>query len=357
MARIELKNVTKIFEGKIYAVRDLSLNAEDGKTLTLLGPSGCGKSTILRLIAGLEAPDSGEILINGEKVNEVGPAQRDLAMVFQSYALYPHMRVYDNIAIGLKLRKYSKDEITRRVNQTAELLGINQLLARRPRALSGGQRQRVALARAIVREPRAFLLDEPLSNLDAILREKTRSELKVLFRQLKTTALYVTHDQVEAMTISDRVAVLNQGELQQIGTPQEIYHCPVNTFVAGFVGSPRINLLETEVSDKGKVLRLKQGVTIKLAQPLPQDYKRVLVGIRPEDIKVMPLSNEANIIPAEIIVKEPLGGSMVIVLRVGVDEVRVVTAEVDLPDKVGLLINPLKLHFFDTQTGQRIKSV
>ncbi len=289
MATITFDHVTKRFDGTA-AVEDFTLDVADREFLVLVGPSGSGKSTALRLLAGLEELSGGKILIGERTVNNLPARDRDLAMVFQSYALYPHMSVYDNMAFGLSLRGIKKDEIRRRVTEAARLLGIEELLKRKPRQLSGGQRQRVAVGRAIVREPAAFLFDEPLSNLDAKLRVQTRAELSKLHRRLGTTFVYVTHDQVEAMTMATRIAVLNLGRLQQVGAPQELYEHPANTFVAGFIGSPAMNLLEATVAGEGNDLRIKLG---SLDLPVPADRaggladhrgKQILFGIRPENI-------------------------------------------------------------------------
>src|SRR5215217_4535162 len=252
MAGVTLDHVSKIF-GEVKAVNDLTIQIHDKEFLVLVGPSGCGKSTALRLIAGLEEATAGDIYIGDRRVNDVAPKDRDIAMVFQSYALYPHMTVYDNLAFGLKLRRTPKSEIDRRVKEAAEILGLGNLLARKPKQLSGGQRQRVALGRAIVREPQVFLMDEPLSNLDAKLRVQTRAELIKLHQRLQTTVIYVTHDQVEAMTMGSRIAVMRDGILQQLDTPQSLYDRPANTFVAGFIGSPSMNFFDAKVVSDGGV--------------------------------------------------------------------------------------------------------
>jgi multiple sugar transport system ATP-binding protein len=291
LAEIVLEGVGKAFPDGTVAVRDVSLEMEDGEFVVLVGPSGSGKSTVLRMIAGLEEVTSGTIRIGDQVVNDLSPAERDIAMVFQNYALYPHMTVYANMAFALKLRKLAKDEIDRRVREAAELLSITELLQRKPRQLSGGQRQRVAMGRAIVREPAAFLMDEPLSNLDAKLRVQTRSEISRLHKRLGTSIVYVTHDQVEAVTMADRVAVLREGTLQQFGTPDELYEKPVNVFVAGFIGSPAMNLVASRVvAEDGDVavsfgshhLELSPAVARSLAD---RHGKDVLLGIRPEDIE------------------------------------------------------------------------
>lgn len=289
MAEVRFENVTKKF-GETMAVNNLNLEIPDKEFLVLVGPSGCGKSTVLRLLSGLEEVTKGNIYIGGRLVNNVAPKDRDIAMVFQSYALYPHMSVYDNMAFGLSLRRVPKNEINRRVKEAAQILGIENLLQRKPRQLSGGQRQRVALGRAIVREPAAFLLDEPLSNLDAKLRVQTRAELSKLHQRLGTTFIYVTHDQVEAMTMATRIAVLDRGVLQQVGTPQELYERPDNLFVAGFIGSPAMNFFDVTVAGTADELYLDSGsfrvpVSPQNAPALVSRLgTRVTLGIRPEDI-------------------------------------------------------------------------
>ena len=289
MARIVFDRVTKLF-GETVAVRDLSLEVEDGEFLVLVGPSGCGKSTTLRMLAGLDELSGGDIYIGDRLVNDVPARDRDIAMVFQTYALYPHMSVFDNMAFGLKLRKVPADEMRRRVQQAAELLGIEDLLGRKPGQLSGGQRQRVALGRAIVREPAAFLLDEPLSNLDAKLRVQTRAEISKLHQRLGSTFVYVTHDQVEAMTMATRIAVMDQGVLQQVGSAQELYDHPANMFVAGFIGSPAMNFFDASVHRDGERVILDAGA-FRLALPAasagglaPHEGARIAFGIRPEHI-------------------------------------------------------------------------
>ena len=356
MAKIELKNITKIYDGKQTAVKNINLNIEEGEFLTLLGPSGCGKTTLLRIIAGLETPNTGEIWIDGVSAKDIPPAQRDLAMVFQSYALYPHMTVFDNIAIGLKLRKVSRSELEEKVTKTSRLLGIEKFLTRKPRALSGGQRQRVALARAIVRQPKAFLLDEPLSNLDAILREKTRSELKILFSRLKITTIYVTHDQVEAMSLSHRVAVLKDGILQQLGPPDEIYNKPVNSFVAGFVGSPRMNFIKCPVDNHKIKIHDSYSVTIPASLSGLIKSPEIILGVRPEDIQICPMRDKADLLPAEISVVEPLGAQTVITVKLGNQEIKVTeqTKMVDYPDEIYLQISQDSLYLFDMETENLI---
>ena len=289
MASVTFDHITKRF-GDVAAVNDLNIQIEDKEFLVLVGPSGCGKSTALRCLAGLEDVSEGRILIGDQVVNDVAPKDRDIAMVFQSYALYPHMSVFDNMAFGLKLRKVPKEEIKRRVNEAAQMLGIKELLERKPRQLSGGQRQRVAVGRAIVREPKVFLFDEPLSNLDAKLRVETRANISKLHLQLQTTFIYVTHDQMEAMTMASRIAVINKGILQQIDTPQTLYDKPTNLFVAGFIGSPSMNFFNAKVVQDGDKY-LIDADTFKVETPtewghvlMPYVGKEIIFGLRPEDI-------------------------------------------------------------------------
>ena len=304
MVQISFDKVSKSY-GSVMALKELSLEVEDGEFLVLVGPSGCGKSTALRLLAGLEEVSGGRITIGDRIVNNVSAKDRDLAMVFQSYALYPHMSVYDNIAFGLKIRKVPRREIAERVNEAARILGIEELLRRKPRQLSGGQRQRVALGRAIVRQPAAFLLDEPLSNLDAKLRVQTRAELAKLHERLGATFLYVTHDQVEAMTMASRIAVLNEGELQQLGTPQDLYDTPANLFVAGFIGSPAMNFFRAMVTQTDGGYRIDAGAfKLDLATAGGPDLralvdKETILGIRPEHIHD-PMFLSPGVVPAVI---------------------------------------------------------
>ena len=318
MASVTFEHVFKRF-GDVVAVNDLNIEIEDKEFLVLVGPSGCGKTTALRLLAGLEEISDGQIIIGDRVVNDVAPKDRDIAMVFQSYALYPHMSVYDNMAFGLKLRKTPKEEIKRRVQDAAEILGIEELLDRKPRQLSGGQRQRVAVGRAIVREPSVFLFDEPLSNLDAKLRVQTRAEITKLHQQLATTFIYVTHDQVEAMTMATRIAVIRRGIIQQVDSPQRLYDHPNNVFVAGFIGSPAMNFFDAKVDRSNGQLVIDSEVfnaAIPEAKaPMYQDYvgKQVVFGIRPEDIhdpKFTPAGVEASLVDAKVDVTELMGNEI-----------------------------------------------
>jgi len=315
MAGVSIRKVVKVFEGNVQAVKGIDLEIADEEFVVLVGPSGCGKSTTLRMVAGLEEITSGEIWIGGNVVNDVPPRDRDIAMVFQNYALYPHMSVFDNMAFGLKLRKFPKEEIRKRVDDAARMLDIHVLLDRKPKALSGGQRQRVAMGRAIVRNPKVFLFDEPLSNLDAKLRVAMRTEIKKVHQTIPTTTIYVTHDQVEAMTLADRVVVMNNGIIEQVGPPQELYHHPATRFVAGFIGSPAMNFMETEVIDKeGLKLRLADGVEL----PIPPDRvdryapfkgRAMTLGLRPEHLTETHDSERAGVarVDAEVDVVEPMG--------------------------------------------------
>ena len=324
MAEIALDGVYKIYPDGTEAVRDFSLDIEDGEFMVFVGPSGCGKTTALRMVAGLEDISKGVVRIGGREVNDVPPKDRDVAMVFQNYALYPHMSVADNMGFGLKLQKVPRDEIDRRVNDAAEILGLTEFLKRKPRALSGGQRQRVAMGRAIVREPQAFLMDEPLSNLDAKLRVQMRAEIAKLQNDLGTTTIYVTHDQVEAMTMGDRVAVMKKGELQQVDRPQTLYDHPLNLFVAGFIGSPAMNMFEAELANEGGSwtvafggMELRVDDAVLEQRPKLKEYegKNVVIGIRPEDMEDASLVGDAardQGITATVDLKEALGSEILI---------------------------------------------
>lgn len=360
MAKVVLKNLTKRF-GRVVAVRDLSLEAKDKGFLVLLGPSGCGKTTILRCIAGLEAPDKGEIYIGDRLVNDLPPKERDVAMVFQSYALYPHMTAFENMAFPLKMRGIPKDEIKRKVKDVAELLKISHLLERKPKQLSGGEAQRVALGRAIIREPKVFLMDEPLSNLDAKLRVYMRAELKRLQQHLKITTIYVTHDQVEAMTMADEIAVLNQGILQQIATPDELYNHPKNMFVAGFIGSPPMNFIKaTLMAKKGKFFLAAENFELELDEDLAEILREkegleVVIGVRPEDLKIVGKSEGK--IPGKVFMKEPLGSEVIVDVKVNDELIKIKESpsfKLEIGDDVWLSFDYNKLHLFDEKTGEAI---
>ncbi len=366
MASVTYDHVFKRF-GDVTAVNDLNIKIEDKEFLVLVGPSGCGKSTALRLLAGLEDISDGRILIADQVVNDVAPKDRDIAMVFQSYALYPHMSVYDNMAFGLKLRKTPKTEIERRVKQAADILGIGELLSRKPRQLSGGQRQRVAVGRAIVREPKVFLFDEPLSNLDAKLRVETRANISKLHIQLQTTFIYVTHDQTEALTMADRIAVINKGLLQQIDTPQNLYDFPDNLFVAGFIGSPAMNFFPAKLTKSdGKMF--VDGGTFQVQVPenrvgayMPHEGKPIIFGIRPEDIhnpNFAPPGILAQPVDAKVDVTELMGNEINVYLKTGNNNF---VARVDprsrytIDSDVQMIFNMENIHVFDKDSEQAIR--
>jgi len=364
MAQVVLKDLNKKYD-EVHAVKDVNLTIRDKEFMVFVGPSGCGKTTTLRMVAGLEEITSGEISIGERVVNDLPPKDRDIAMVFQNYALYPHMSVYDNMAFGLKMRKFPKPEIQKRVQDAAEILGIQELLKRKPRQLSGGQRQRVAVGRAIVRHPQVFLFDEPLSNLDAKLRVQMRVELKRLHERLETTAIYVTHDQVEAMTLGSRVVVMRDGWVQQVGEPMEIYSRPQNRFVAGFIGSPAMNFIPTSVNEQnGTLFADASGLKMKI----PADrvawmaaYKgqTVTLGIRPEDLRVSPGADLADYaFDAMVDVVEPLGSEILLDVTLAGQSVvaRVEPSVKARPhEKIRLAFVPDRIHFFDTKTEAVIK--
>ena len=368
MASLSLKNVCKVYPNGFVAVKDFNLDVADKEFIIFVGPSGCGKSTTLRMIAGLEEISSGELWIGDKLVNDVEPKDRDIAMVFQNYALYPHMTVYDNMSFGLKLRKVPKPEIDKLVHEAAKVLGIEQLLDRKPKALSGGQRQRVAMGRAIVRNPKVFLMDEPLSNLDAKLRVQMRIEIQKIHQRLETTIIYVTHDQTEAMTLGTRIVVLKDGIIQQVDTPQNLYDKPCNVFVAGFMGSPQMNLINAKVVQSGEdVVLMFGGNTVKLPEGKAQKLieagyvdTTVIMGIRPEDLNDSEVIINANpdcVIEATIRVYELLGAE--VFLYFDIDEVNC-TARVNPRttarpgDTIKLGIDMTKLHIFDKDTEQVI---
>jgi len=351
VASVTYEHVTKKFSTDNTAVNDLSLEIRDTEFMVLVGPSGCGKSTALRMLAGLEDITAGQIKIDDQVVNEMPPRDRDVAMVFQSYALYPHMSVFDNMGFGLKMRGSTRSQIESRVKEAGRILRLDQLLARKPRQLSGGQRQRVAVGRAIVRQPRVFLLDEPLSNLDAMLRVQTRIELQKMHQRLGTTFIYVTHDQVEAMTMGDRIAVMKDGVLQQVAPPREIYDQPVNMYVAGFIGSPRMNFLPVTISDhKAKA----SGLELNL--PKAPGVARGILGIRPEHF----LPNVSGVdaaVDLKVEVLEVLGSDQYLYGKVGSDDLIVRVdpqLKVTVGDRVRLGLNMQRLHLFDTETEKAL---
>ena len=390
MGAININNVGKIYPNGTRALEDVNIEINDGEFVVLVGPSGCGKTTLLRMVAGLEDITEGEISIADKVVNEIAPKDRDIAMVFQNYALYPHMSVYDNMAFSLKLRKLPKDEIDQKVKDAARTLEIDELLERKPKALSGGQRQRVAMGRAIVRNPQAFLMDEPLSNLDAKLRVQMRAELGQLHSQLETTTLYVTHDQVEAMTMGDRVAVIRKGILQQINTPREIYLYPKNIFVAGFIGSPSMNFVYATATKSEKGMKIRFGdneVKVASAPDTLATYegKEIVVGIRPEAFEDSAYANEKEFsehVEIEVSLLEQLGSDTYVHFYKDIKPVQTEAIEEILADegedisvlgdetkfiarinpnstvqegeKINLALDPTKLHYFDPDTGLSI---
>ena len=364
MAQVVMRSLNKKYD-EVHAVKDVNLDIHDKEFVVLVGPSGCGKTTTLRMVAGLESITSGRILIDDKVVNDLPPMDRDIAMVFQNYALYPHMSVYDNMAFGLKMRKFDKPEIAKRVQEAAEILGIQELLKRKPRQLSGGQRQRVALGRAIVRHPQVFLFDEPLSNLDAKLRVQMRVELKKLHERLGTTAIYVTHDQVEAMTLGDRVVVMRDGWVQQVGDPLELYNEPANRFVAGFLGSPAMNFATVRIAarERRAVGGAATACASRCRQPMRAAPRRLCrqggdFGIRPEDLHIACDGDPADLsFDAAVEVVERLGSE--ILLDVAVGSATMVasvepTATAKVHDQLRLAVNPQRLHFFDNETEAAI---
>ena len=372
MASVSLKHIYKIYTGGVTAVSDFTLDIEDKEFIVLVGPSGCGKSTTLRMVAGLEEITDGELYIADKLVNDVAPKDRDIAMVFQNYALYPHMTVYDNMAFGLKLRKTPKAEIERRVKEAARILDIEHLLNRKPKALSGGQRQRVALGRAIVREPKVFLMDEPLSNLDAKLRVQMRTEITKLHQRLQTTFIYVTHDQTEALTMGSRIVVMKDGFVQQVDTPQNLYDYPINQFVAGFIGSPQMNLFNAKLVREGDQIWAEFGenkILIpkgKIAKLTDESYigKEVVMGIRPENIhdeQVFIAAQPNSLINVKVEVVELLGSETFLYLHASGKDTNVI-ARVNprTPtrggDSIQVAFDTNHLHFFDKDTEQTILS-
>ena len=364
MASLSLTNVCKVYPNGFEAVKDFSLEVEDQEFIIFVGPSGCGKSTTLRMIAGLEEISSGELKIDGRVVNDVEPKDRDIAMVFQNYALYPHMTVFDNMAFGLKLRKVPKDEIKKKVEEAAKILDLEKLLDRKPKALSGGQRQRVAMGRAIVRNPKVFLMDEPLSNLDAKLRVQMRSEIASLHNRLKATIIYVTHDQTEAMTLGTRIVVLKDGVIMQVDSPQKLYIAPNNLFVAGFIGSPQMNFIDAVCKVEGERVTLNFEKTSVVLPPAKAkklidggyNGKTVVMGIRPEDIGDSQIEIEAHkdaVFETDVTGYELLGSEVLLYFNVAGTAM---TAKVDsrttarMGDHITLAIDPEKIHCFDKET-------
>ncbi|MCG3210939.1 MAG: Trehalose import ATP-binding protein SugC [Anaerolineae bacterium] len=369
MAHLQLEHVTKRF-GRLEAVKDLTLSIQDGEFFCILGPPGAGKTTTLRLIVGLEKPEEGQVYIDSEPVNDVYPGRRDIAMVFQNLALYPNKTVFENIAYPLRERKLPNDEITRQVNDVAKTLHIDRMLDRKPAKLSGGERQRVAIGRAIVRHPRAYLMDEPLANLDAKLRQEMRVELKRLQKELGQTLVYVTHDQIEALSMADRIAILHKGVLQQVDTPDNIYHLPANRFVATVVGSPPMNFLPCRVSQQNGYLNLShQKFGFRAAgeqHPLRHNLSRhgllpetVLLGIRPEDIAIFDQKPSDSAVAGQVLVVEPLGSETILDIELGSDLVKAVippTQKISEEQVVWFEFNPAKLHVLDNKSGTRLYS-
>jgi multiple sugar transport system ATP-binding protein len=366
MAEVTLKDVNKVYPGNIKAVSDFSLQIQDGEFVVLVGPSGCGKSTTLRMVAGLEEISAGTISIGGRVVNHVPPKDRDIAMVFQNYALYPHMTVYDNMAFGLKLRKFPKKEIDARIQEAARILGLAELLHRRPKALSGGQRQRVAVGRAIVRKPAVFLFDEPLSNLDAKLRVQMRVEISQIHSRLKATMIYVTHDQIEAMTMGQRICVMKDGFIQQVDDPITLYDKPANKFVAGFIGTPPMNFFEGQIRAENHELAFAMPGGLRLAVPAakraamePYRDRPATLGIRPEDIGSAAAEHLAGAprIRATVDVVEPMGSESYVYLRIA-DTQFISRVDAHRRFTVGQEAEPAvfidKVHFFDAETEKRI---
>ncbi|MCR2821092.1 ABC transporter ATP-binding protein [Lederbergia panacisoli] len=366
MAELRLDSIYKVYDNKVTAVEDFNLHVKDKEFIVFVGPSGCGKSTTLRMIAGLEEITQGDFYIDDKRVNDVAPKDRDIAMVFQNYALYPHMSVYDNMAFGLKLRKMPKKEIEERVNEAAKILGLENFLDRKPKALSGGQRQRVALGRAIVRDAKVFLMDEPLSNLDAKLRVQMRAEIAKLHQRLQTTTIYVTHDQTEAMTMASRIVVMKDGVIQQVGTPKEVYENPVNIFVGGFMGSPAMNFFNGKLEADGFLVENKVKVAVpegKLKMLRDQGYvgKELVLGVRPEDIHDEPAFIEASQgtkINVKIDVAELTGAETMLYAAIGnTDFISRIDARtiVEPGQTIDLAFDMNKAHFFDITTEQRIR--
>lgn len=366
MADVVLKNVTKVYEGGTVAVRNAEIEVKDKEFLVLVGPSGCGKSTTLRMIAGLEEITEGELYIDNELVNNVSPKNRNIAMVFQNYALYPHMTVAENMGFGLKLRKYRKDEIKKRVNEAAEILGITELLDRKPKALSGGQRQRVAVGRAIVRHPKVFLFDEPLSNLDAKLRVQMRTEISKLHRKLEVTMIYVTHDQTEAMTMGDRIVIMKDGDIHQIDTPLHLYNHPANKFVAGFIGSPSMNFVDGKIIRADGLYFVDESNTVKIKvfnkhEDALARYvdKEITVGIRPENIHHPETAKADSMDKVEVTldVTEPMGNEIFLYFAIAGSNCIARIAAIEEPEPgqiMQLYVDAAKMHYFDKETEEAI---
>lgn len=361
MSYLQIKNVSKVYPNGKQAIGNANIDIESGEFVVFVGPSGCGKSTLLRLIAGLETKTKGDVILAGTCINDLEPAQRDIAMVFQNYALYPHMSVYKNLAYGLINRKFPKDKIDKRVRETAEMLQLSEYLNNKPNELSGGQRQRVAMGRAIVREPKLFLFDEPLSNLDAKLRTTMRLEIKALQRRLGITAVYVTHDQVEAMTMADKIVILSAGKVEQIGTPSQIYHQPANLFVATFMGSPAMNILQAKFENGKLHLDATNGIEINFDLDKKYEGKELKLGIRPEEIRLVAedhINADARILQISIEVVEDLGAHRVIHAHIGEQSLMIFTDAKEIKEgQILEIAMPLEaLYVFDPETGENIRA-
>lgn len=362
MAEVQLKDITKVYDGGVKAVDKANIEIKDQEFVVLVGPSGCGKSTTLRMIAGLEDISSGELLIDDKLMNDEAPKDRDIAMVFQNYALYPHMSVYENMAFGLRIRKFPKAEIDARVKEAAQILDIEELLERKPKALSGGQRQRVAVGRAIVRKPKVFLFDEPLSNLDAKLRVQMRAEISSLHTRLKATMVYVTHDQVEAMTMGDKIVVMRSGLIQQIGSPLKLYNDPINRFVAGFMGTPPMNIGEADIiEENGRIVAKEEGMVVvmpKEREEILRPYigKKALLGVRSEDLTYTTSPTENNL-RASVSVIEPLGNETHLYIETKVNQYiarALPENEFAVGDEVNFTPNVDKVQIFDIETERSL---
>ena len=370
MATVSLKGIKKIYDNKVTAVHDFNLEIADKEFIVLVGPSGCGKSTTLRMVAGLEEISEGDLLIDGKRMNDVEPKDRDIAMVFQNYALYPHMTVYENMAFALKLRKFPKEEIDRRVREAAEILDITQYLERKPKALSGGQRQRVAIGRAIVREPKVLLMDEPLSNLDAKLRNQMRAEILKLRQRINSTFIYVTHDQTEAMTLGDRIVIMKDGVIQQIGTPQEVFDHPANLFVAGFIGVPQMNFFDAELVKNGEEYAVSVGgVAMPLSAEKQANLKRngvqpqtITLGVRPEHITLK--GETSRMLSGKVDVSEMMGSAIHLHVNVLGKDAIIIVQTMDLKDQSALTMGkdisftfPAEtVHLFDKATTMNLEA-
>lgn len=365
MATVELKNLNKVYDNGFHAVKDANIDIADREFVVLVGPSGCGKTTTLRMVAGLEDISGGDLMIDSKRVNDIPPKDRDIAMVFQNYALYPHMSVYDNMAFGLKIRKFEKSDIEKRVRDAAKILDIEQLLERKPKQLSGGQRQRVAVGRAIVRHPKVFLFDEPLSNLDAKLRVQMRAEISSLHNRLQATMIYVTHDQVEAMTMGDKIVVMKDGIIQQIGDPLTLYNNPLNRFVAGFIGSPPMNFMVGKIIEEGGKLLFDEGkfrlaLNAKLSE-IAKSYvgKEMVFGIRPEDVEYTANPAADSFVDSNAEVVEPLGAEIHIYVSTGKHQIiaRIPpTVKVDVGQNIKLVPNLDRVIMFDLESEQALNT-